>query len=236
MEIKFVRANLQTCAAATGVVVVIDVIRAFTTAAFAFDQGASEILLVRTVEEALALQQRFPEALLMGEVGGLPIEGFHFGNSPSEVRQVDFGGRRLVQRTSRGTQGAALSAGARQLFAASFVCAAATVRAVQRCQPRQVTFVVTGVDHGQLFDGRPIVLGDEDAACADYLEARLRGESPDPAPYLARVRQAPNATRFTSPAHPEFPAADLAACVDLDRFDFAMPVERTGDLLRMVKL
>jgi 2-phosphosulfolactate phosphatase len=42
---------------ATGVVVVIDVMRAFTTAAYAFAAGIREIELVATVEEALATPQ-----------------------------------------------------------------------------------------------------------------------------------------------------------------------------------
>ena len=41
-----------------GVVVVIDVLRAFTTAAFAFDRGADEILLVSTVEEAFEVREQ----------------------------------------------------------------------------------------------------------------------------------------------------------------------------------
>ena len=46
-----------------GVVVVIDVLRAFTTAAFAFAAGAREIVLVSTVDEALALRERLAGAL-----------------------------------------------------------------------------------------------------------------------------------------------------------------------------
>ena len=40
--------------AATVVVVVIDVMRAFTTAAYAFEAGIDKIELVATVEEAMA--------------------------------------------------------------------------------------------------------------------------------------------------------------------------------------
>lgn len=43
--------------AATGVVVVIDVMRAFTTA-YAFEAGIDEIELVATVEEAIAMLGR----------------------------------------------------------------------------------------------------------------------------------------------------------------------------------
>jgi hypothetical protein len=55
---------------AEGIVVVIDVIRAFTVAAYAFAGGAQRLWLVRTVEEALALREREPGALLAGEIGG----------------------------------------------------------------------------------------------------------------------------------------------------------------------
>ena len=57
---KIQQATLATCSEATGTVVAIDVIRAFTTAAFAFAAGAQDILLVGEVQEALALRQRFP--------------------------------------------------------------------------------------------------------------------------------------------------------------------------------
>lgn len=54
--------------AATGVV---DVMRAFTTAAYAFGAGIGELELVSTVEEALA-----SPGFRMGEVGGRLIPGF----------------------------------------------------------------------------------------------------------------------------------------------------------------
>lgn len=57
--------------AASGVVVVIDVMRAFTTAAYAFGAGIGEIELVARVEEALAAP-----GFRMGEVRGRLIPGF----------------------------------------------------------------------------------------------------------------------------------------------------------------
>ena len=69
-------------------VVVIDVIRAFTNAAFAFSRGAKEIYPVSTVEEALQFKAQYPEVLACGEVGGIPPEGFDFGNSPTQTRAI----------------------------------------------------------------------------------------------------------------------------------------------------
>ena len=74
MEID--RVTLDACHEVADVVVVVDVLRAFTTAAFAFDRGAEEIFLVSTVEEAFELKERRSDYLLIGEVDGSPVEGF----------------------------------------------------------------------------------------------------------------------------------------------------------------
>lgn len=220
------RATNDTCGDATGAVVVIDVLRAFTTAAFAFAAGAREIVLVSGVDEALALRERMPGALVMGEVGGLPVDGFDFSNSPGDIVGRDLTGKRLIQRTSAGTQGVVRSLNADTLLAASFVVAGATARFLRRHAPACVTFVVTGIYP-------PERDGDEDAACADYIAALLRDEAPDPAPYLQRVRDSFPGRFFSDPAQPEFPAEDLEQATTLDRFDFALLVERRDGLLVM---
>jgi 2-phosphosulfolactate phosphatase len=53
----------------TGAVVVVDVIRAFTTAVYAFATGASHIFLVDSVADALAVKDVDQDLLLMGEDG-----------------------------------------------------------------------------------------------------------------------------------------------------------------------
>jgi len=219
------RATNDTCGTAAGAVVAIDVIRAFTTAAFALAAGARDIVPVGTVEEALALRARFPGALAIGEVGGYPIDGFDFGNSPSALLDQDLAGRRLIQRTSAGTQGLVRSLKAETLFAGSFVCAAATARAIARSAPASVTLVATGV-----FPGRD---GDEDLACADYLAALLRGEPSNIPALIRRVRDSGSGQLFTDPDDLVFPTSDLDLCVDVDRFDFALHVERRDGLLVM---
>jgi len=55
-------------AQAKGVVIVIDVIRAFTVAGYAFEREANELWLVRTVEETRLLRRQEPDVLLIGEV------------------------------------------------------------------------------------------------------------------------------------------------------------------------
>ena len=99
--------GIEAAPAARGHVVVIDVLRAFTCAAFAFDAGADSIVLVSTPDEAFAVKRARPDVLMMGEVGGRIIPGFDFGNSPWDLylHGERLRGRTLVQRTGCGTQG-----------------------------------------------------------------------------------------------------------------------------------
>jgi len=226
---KILRATLDNCAGATGVAVAIDVIRAFTTAAFGLAAGAERILLCGTVAEALALREHFPGSLVMGEVGGLQPPGFDFGNSPAALTGLDLSGRTLIQRTSAGTQGPVRAARAAAVFGASFVVAGATAHVLRAAalQLEEVTLIATGV--------RPEDNGDEDVALADYLQGLLRGDSPDPAPYLDRARRSAAAQKFYDPAQLDFPAADMDCCLALDRFNFALRVTREEGLLVLNK-
>lgn len=230
---KFTFASLATCETATGVVVVIDVLRAFSTAAYAFAAGALDITLVSTVAEALALRERSPDLRLMGEENGLRIPAFDYSNSPAEVAAADLRGVRLVQRTSAGTQGVVRSRGAEKILAASFCNARATADALARLLADQVTFVVTGLRPGSQRPGGQGSWGDEDLACAEYLQALLSGQAPEPGPFLERVVRSAPGELFTDPSHPEYAAADLELCLALDCFDFAMPVSREDGQLRM---
>ena len=223
MEIR--RASLSDCASVGGMVVVIDVLRAFSTAAYALAAGAREILLAGTVEQAFELRKQFPDYLIMGEVDGLKLKGFDLGNSPSELKRLDLSDRGLIHRTSAGTQGIVLSRRAEVLFAASFVVARYTARVLRYLAPRSLTFIITGYGSGGY--------GDEDIACADYIEAMMNGNDVDPEPFIRRVRESHEGRIFADPARPEFPASDLEYCVAHDRFNFALQIERREGLLIM---
>lgn len=205
-------------------VVVIDVLRSFTTAAVALDRGAAAIYPVEAVAAAAALAARLDGALSIGAVGGGdPVAGFDFGNSPASLLAADLAGRPVVLSTAAGVRGLQRFGDARRLYAASLVCARATAAAILADGAAEVCFVITGewVDRD----------GDEDIACADYIEALLCGRTPDPADYARRVRESDFGRRFGKPGWPNLPGADLELCADADRFDFAMPVRRRDGLL-----
>ena len=215
---------LADCDGVEGCVVVIDVLRAFTTAAHALHRGAAQISLVDTLAAAFALRDATPDSLLMGEERGIPIPGFDFGNSPLELSAADLRGCNLIQRTSAGTQGVVACRDAETLLAASFVCAAATARYLVRLAPSELTFIITGASAHRD--------GEEDRAAAEYIAAQVLSERPQARPYLKRALKSDAARLFVEFDTPEA-TADLSACLRADTHDLAMPITRDGDELIM---
>ncbi|MGE5471402.1 MAG: 2-phosphosulfolactate phosphatase [Bacteroidota bacterium] len=216
--------RLQNLPDAADTVVVIDVLRSFTTAAVLLARGARAIYPVAGIAAALTLQERIAHPLSVGAVGGGdPIPGFDYGNSPSQLMQADLAGRNVVISTAAGVRGLQRFREARQLYAASLVCARATAEAIRAAGAAEVCFVITGewVDRD----------GDEDMACADYIEALLNGEPAAPEIYAQRVRDSDFGQRFTAGTWPNLPLADLELAAQVDLFDFAMPVRREGENL-----
>lgn len=212
--------TLAQCHAASGVAIVIDVLRAFTTAAFAFAGGAESITLVADVDEAFRLREQDPDLLLMGEVDGLPIDGFDLPNSPATIEPLDLDGRKLAMRTTAGTRGAVRLPAGLPAFVAAMTNAAATASAVAALSPRQVDFIATGV--------RAAGGGEEDIACAEHIAARITGGTTDETLIRRRILASRAAAKFRQDPASDFPAADLEAALEFDRFDFAMRIERHG--------
>jgi 2-phosphosulfolactate phosphatase len=209
------------CFKAKGLCVVIDVLRAFTTAAYAFAAGAKEIVLVSTEEEAFRMYQEDSSLILMGEREGRPISGFHYGNSPDDIQKCMLSGHKIVQRTSAGTQGVVSCSHADQLMIASFVVAEATLKYILKLSPSHVSFIVTGMQDG-----------DEDLALAEYLQCKLLRQEVCPSSFLDRVRLSPEGKTFADPNLVEFSRKDLELALQIDRFSFAMEVEkRNGSLV-----
>lgn len=216
--------RLQNQADVGDTVVVIDVLRSFTTAAVALANGAAAIYPVEGVAAAQVLAGRIAGARSVGAVGGGdPVPGFDFGNSPAALLSVDLRGQPVVMSTAAGVRGLQRYRQARRLYAASLVCARATAEAIRAAGAEEVCFVITGewVDRD----------GDEDIACADYIEALLCGQPVEPAVFAERVRTSDFGRRFTAGTWPNLPLADLDLCAEVDRFDFAMPVLHDGEHL-----
>lgn len=201
--------GIEAAAEATGAVVVIDVLRAFTTAAYALAAGLDEIELCGTPEEALARP-----GFRMGEVKGRLIPGFDHNNSPSGLAGRKLSGRGVL-RTSAGVQAVLAAKKAETLWLGSLVVAQATVAAIRGAY--DITFVASGWPEE----------GEEDTACALYMESLLRGKPLPKGDIVAQVMASRAAQRHV-PGDPDRPFEDLACATALDAFSFSMPV-RAGN-------
>src|SRR4029450_6461382 len=104
---------LWGAADASGIAVIIDVLRAFTCSALMFRYGIRDLALVRTPAEALAFRDADPGCLGAGEVKGRRVAGFDVGNSPADIvakGEPLFSGRCVAARSSAGAQGVASGA------------------------------------------------------------------------------------------------------------------------------
>ncbi|MET9561701.1 2-phosphosulfolactate phosphatase [Streptomyces tauricus] len=201
---------VETSSEPPSVAVVIDVMRAYTVAAWAIAQGAEKIVLAESLDEALALKARHPDWVALKD--GPPAPGFDAVNSPGLLRSMDLGGRTVVQKTTAGTVGALAVKGARLVLCAGFVVAEATARLLRTHDAPDVVFVVTGED------GR----AEEDLACAQYIARRATGAGTGAAEFLRRAAASRAAVELAlgirQGVHPD----DVALCLELDRFPFAM--------------
>ena len=208
---------------AEGTVVIIDVFRAFTTAAIAFDRGADRIVLVAEVDEALELYCRGVGDLTMGEVDGKRPHGFDFGNSPYEISQADLAGKTIVQSTRAGTVGVAAAAKAESVYLGSFVVAEATVRCILREDPALVSLIAMG--------DRGAYRSDEDEQCALYMRNLLEGRKPDDAAVRSLVMDGGQTQKFFDDTQSQYHPQDVELALQLNRFPFAMKISREDGLL-----
>lgn len=223
MEIRL-ESLLDGARRARGTAVVIDVYRAFTTAAMAFSRGAEAIIIVAELERALDLKRRGAAEFAFGEVDGFMPEGFDFGNSPFELSTADVDGKILVQRTSAGTVGVeAAATNSDRTFAASLVTAQATARAIAREAPEMVTLVAMG-DAGTS-------RADEDEQCALYIRGLLQGMTPDRDAVRSLVLSGEQSRRFDDPSRPHLYTEDRDMALEVDSVPFAIAVGLEDGLL-----
>ncbi|WP_405019911.1 2-phosphosulfolactate phosphatase [Kitasatospora sp. NBC_00070] len=215
MDARFV--GIPELVEAPSVAVVVDVMRAFTVAAWAFAQGAEKIVLAGSLDEALALKEQHPDWVALKDGPAAP--GFDLVNSPGLLRSVDLGGRTVVQKTTAGTVGALAVKDASLVLCASFVVAEATARVLRGSDA--VTFVVTGED-GQ---------ADEDLACAQYIARRATGDGTDAAGFVRRAAGSRAATELAEGVREGVHPDDVALCLEVDRFPFAMVATSEGPLM-----
>lgn len=187
-----------------GITVVIDVIRAFTTAWYAFRGGVQRIWLVGSKDEGFALEKRMPGVPLVGEIEALPIPGFDYGNSPFEISRARLP-ETLIMLTTNGVRATLNARDSRRVLVTSLVNADATVEAIRGLSTGTDERVVLVASHPT---------GDEDLACAEYMLGQLGGPGIDLETAVERVRHCEAAQKFLKRLHPRLHPEDVHMAAD----------------------
>lgn len=198
IDVAFTRADLRPA----DVAVVIDVLRATTTATQALAAGYRSVLCVESVEVALTL--RGPGRVLAGERHCVRPPGFDQGNSPREAARCH--GDELVLATTNGAP--AVIAAAQTAPVVLLACLLNLDAVVAALQGADVQIVCAGTDGAVAL---------EDVYVAGRISARLQGPRTDAARVAERVARSyptPLAALAQSAGAEALRAADLAGDID----------------------
>lgn len=216
MEVKILQL-LEGAKKATGLTVIIDVFRAFSTACYAFDCDVIKIIPVGDINLAYRLKQENPDFVLIGERNEQKPPGFDFGNSPSQLLNETLKGKTVVHTTSSGTQGIANAVNANEIITGSFVNAGAIARYIQQRKPDTVSLVCMGYACEYPTD--------EDTLCAQFIKNQLEGVVNNFHEMKEIIRKGSGARFFDPDKQSWSPKSDFELCLDLNRFNFVLKVE-----------
>jgi 2-phosphosulfolactate phosphatase len=206
---------------ARGVVVIIDVFRAFTVGCYAYDAGAARIIATATEEDAFKVKLKYSDAVLVGERNEKKIEGFDFGNSPTEIIKADLRGKTVIHTTTAGTQGLINAVNADMVLTGSFVNSGAIANYIKTINPPLVSLVAMGY--------RAAEHAEEDLLCAELIAESISNKKLD---FLSRINDLQNSSgqRFFRPENITFsPPTDFFLCTMLNKFNFILKAEQRFD-------
>lgn len=206
---------------AQGVAVIIDVFRAFSVACYSYDAGAIRIIATSSPEGAFQLRKKYRNSVLVGERNERKIQGFDFGNSPTEIIKANLEGKTVIHTTTAGTQGLIRAVKADAIIAGCLVNADATIRYLKTLNPELVSLVAMGY--------RATESADEDLLCAEFIKAGLDNVNDVYDNRISDLKYS-SGKRFFLPQNIEFsPPTDFFLCTMLNRFDFALRAEARFD-------
>lgn len=212
---------------ATGLTVIIDVFRAFSVEAYVMNGGAKKICPVGDSEIALREKRKDPSVIIIGERNGVKLDGFDYGNSPSQIEGVDFEGKTIIHTTSAGTQGIANAIGASEILTGSLVNAKAIARYIERSGAHDVSLVCMG-----LRAETPI---EEDTLCAEYIKSLLEHKKLDLDAEIEKLKTTSGAKFFDESQQNVFPEKDFYLSTDYDKFDFVLRLVKSHDGLDYIE-
>lgn len=186
----------------TGEFVVVDVIISSTSIVRLLEDGAAYVRPFGDIEPALQFKRETDDAVLVGEDGGGPIEGFDLSPLPSRIADADIEGRPVGIRTSNGTRAMERLGHPEGLLVGTTVNAAAVADVLRE----------RGCDSLVVAAGRQGAVVTEDTVGAQLISRRYRSERSDDKELEARLRESATAEWLREIGY----GHELDALVDFD--------------------
>lgn len=158
--------------------VLVDIFRSTSTMPILLRNGAKEIIPAETLAEARAIKRDRPDCVIIGERFGFKVPGFDYGNSPSQLQNIDFTGKIVIFTSTNGTKVLKKIVEDSEVFISSFINVDATYEALKE---KESVSIVTS--------NRPDGRAEEDYLFAEYLKKRLSGEDVSLNEYIRLVRK-----------------------------------------------
>ena len=194
-------------------IVVIDVLRAFTTACYAMSNNPNDYIVVPDLDSAYNLKKKNPDYVLIGEKNGYDVPGFDYGNSPTQIKDLDFSNRTIIHTTTLGTKGisnALKHTG--EIITGSFVNAKAIVNYVKKESPNIVYLFCT--------DGR--LNDNEDLMFAKYIKGYFENNPLDINIIREKLTKHESGTNYLINPRTEYAKNDFFLALKLNKFNFVL--------------
>lgn len=226
MNIKILQL-IEGARQATGLAVIIDVFRAFTVEAYLVNNGVQKLIPVGDKQIAYDYKEKNKDCILIGERRGIMLDGFDYGNSPSQIEKINFTGKTVVHTTSSGTQGIANAQNANEILTGSLVNAKAIAEYIKMQNPENVSLVCMG--NGGKSEAR------EDTLCAEYIKSLLEGKNPNLDKEIEDLKNIAGKRFFDPNLQEIFPKRDFYLSTELNKFNFTLKVEKDNTGMNYIK-
>ncbi|MBP3707808.1 MAG: 2-phosphosulfolactate phosphatase [Clostridia bacterium] len=226
MDIKILH-MVEGAKEATGIAVIIDVFRAFTVEAYLMNNGAKKLIPVGDMQIAYDYKEKDGNCILVGERHGIILPGFDYGNSPAQIKDVDFNDKTVIHTTSAGTQGIANAQNADEVLTGSLVNAKAIANYIKSKNPKEVSLVCMGLEATSQTE--------EDNLCAYYIKSILEGTTRELDKEIEKLKTTSEAKFFDEKQKDVFPEEDFYLSTEVNKFNFVLKVEKDNEGMNYIK-
>ena len=203
------------CESARGICVVFDVLRASSVEVHLHMVGAKRVFPQESVEETLKMKRENKDVILLGERDGEKIQGFDFGNSPSEIlsNAEKIKNKICYHNTTAGTQAfnkCLQNKNVKEVLISSPNNLGATIKYLKKYLYKENICLVAAGSLSYCL---------EDFLVCEYLKSILMGEKPKMSmeEIAEKVKKTTGAKFFQKMSC--YPPIDFGICFQLDIYD-----------------